>query len=67
MSIPFCLSAQFRNVTAETCTFGPTGQPQAARELIAPIYACLPEGFDTADPKDAKDLLDELSWVSFWL
>jgi hypothetical protein len=29
--------------------------------LLAPVYAWLTEGFDTADLKDAKALLDELS------
>ena len=37
------------------------GQPQAGRELIAPIYAWFTDGFDTTDLKGAKALLDELS------
>ncbi len=32
-----------------------------ARDLLAPVYAWFTEGFDTADFKDAKALLDELS------
>ena len=36
-------------------------QPQAVRQLIAPIYTCFTEGFDTADLMDTKALLDELS------
>jgi predicted ATPase len=32
-----------------------------ARELLAPVYNWFTEGFDTADLKDAKALLDELS------
>jgi predicted ATPase len=32
-----------------------------ARELLAPVYEWFTEGFDTADLKDAKALLDELS------
>jgi predicted ATPase len=31
-----------------------------ARELLAPVYDWFTEGFDTADLKDAKALLDEL-------
>ena len=31
-----------------------------ARDLLAPIYGWFTEGFDTADLKDAKALLDEL-------
>ncbi len=33
--------------------------PQA-RDLLAPVYGWFTEGFDTADLKDAKALLDEL-------
>ena len=32
-----------------------------ARELLAPVYGWFTEGFDTADLKDAKALLDELN------
>ena len=32
-----------------------------ARELLAPVYDSFTEGFDTADLKDAKALLDELA------
>jgi hypothetical protein len=32
-----------------------------ARDLLAPIYDWFSEGFDTADLKEAKTLLDELS------
>jgi predicted ATPase len=37
------------------------GDRQGARDLLAPIYGWFTEGFDTADLKDAKALLDELS------
>ena len=36
------------------------GQPQQARELLAPVYGWFTEGFDTLDLKEAKALLDEL-------
>jgi predicted ATPase len=36
------------------------GKPQQARELLAPVYGCFTEGFDTPDLKEAKALLDEL-------
>jgi predicted ATPase len=36
------------------------GKRQEARDLLAPIYGWFTEGFDTADLKDAKALLDEL-------
>jgi len=36
------------------------GELQQAQELLAPIYAEYTEGFDTADLKDAKTLLEEI-------
>jgi class 3 adenylate cyclase/predicted ATPase/DNA polymerase III delta prime subunit len=36
------------------------GRNAEARELLAPIYGWFTEGFDTADLKEAKALLDEL-------
>ena len=32
-----------------------------ARDLLAPVYGWFTEGFETADLKDAKALLDELA------
>ena len=37
------------------------GRRTEARDLLAPIYGWFTEGFDTADLKDAKALLDELA------
>jgi hypothetical protein len=37
------------------------GKRDAARELLAPVYAWVTEGFDTLDLKEAKALLDELA------
>ena len=37
------------------------GQRAEARNLLAPVYGWFTEGFDTADLKDAKALLDELA------
>ena len=37
------------------------GKRDAARDLLAPVYAWFTEGFDTRDLKDAKALLDELA------
>jgi predicted ATPase len=37
------------------------GRRDEARDLLAPIYGWFTEGFDTADLKDAKALLDELA------
>jgi predicted ATPase len=37
------------------------GRRAEARDLLAPVYAWFTEGFDTADLKDAKALLAELT------
>jgi predicted ATPase len=37
-----------------------TGRSDEARMMLADIYNWFTEGFDTADLKDAKALLDEL-------
>ena len=37
------------------------GERQQARDLLAPVYGWFTEGFDTADLKEAKALLDELA------
>jgi predicted ATPase len=37
------------------------GRRGGARTILAEIYNRLTEGFDTADLKDAKSLLDELA------
>jgi len=37
------------------------GRRGEARDLLAPLYGSFTEGFDTADLKDAKALLDELA------
>jgi hypothetical protein len=37
------------------------GRVDEARAMLAEIYGWFSEGFDTADLKDAKALLDELA------
>jgi predicted ATPase len=37
------------------------GDPQKAREVLAPFYGWFTEGFDTRDLKEAKELLEELA------
>jgi len=37
------------------------GRREEARELLAPVYGWFTEGFDTADLKDTKALLDDLA------
>jgi predicted ATPase len=40
------------------------GRHKQASDLLAPLYGWFTEGFDTADLRDAKTLLDELSTAS---
>jgi len=37
------------------------GRTAEARDLLVPVYGWFTEGFDTADLKEAKRLLDELT------
>jgi predicted ATPase len=37
-----------------------TGRRDQARTMLADIYSWFTEGFDTAELKEAKELLDEL-------
>jgi predicted ATPase len=37
------------------------GKDQAAYDLLAPVYGWFTEGFDTADLKEAKTLLQKLA------
>ena len=37
------------------------GKVQQARDLLAPVYGWVTEGFDTLDLKEAKALLEELA------
>ena len=37
------------------------GKQADAHELLAPVYGWFTEGFDTADLKEAKALLEELA------
>ena len=41
--------------------WGEQGRRTEGRELLAPIYGWFTEGFDTADLKSAKALLDALA------
>jgi predicted ATPase len=54
-------SWELRAATSLARLWGEQGRRAKARDLIAPVYGWFTEGFDTADLKDAKALLDELS------
>jgi predicted ATPase len=54
-------SWELRAATSLARLWRDQGKPAAARDLLAPVYGRFTEGFDTADLRDAKALLEELS------
>jgi predicted ATPase len=56
-------SYELRAATSLARLWGEQGRRADARELLAPVYGWFTEGFDTADLKEAKALLDELGGV----
>jgi predicted ATPase len=54
-------SWELRATTSLARLLRDTGRRDEARAMLAAIYSWFTEGFDTADLKDAKALLDELS------
>jgi predicted ATPase len=53
-------SSELRAATSLARLLADQGQRRQAQDRLAPIYGWFTEGFDTADLKDAKALLDEL-------
>ena len=56
-------SWELRAVTSLARLWQQQGKHQEAYDLLAPVYNWFTEGFDTADLKDAKALLDTLGFV----
>ena len=54
-------SWELRAATSLARLWQSQGKRTEARDLLTPVYNWFTEGFDTADLKDAKALLDELS------
>jgi tetratricopeptide (TPR) repeat protein len=54
-------SIELRAATSLARLWQRQGKRDAARDLLAPVYAWFTEGFDTRDLQDAKALLEELS------
>ena len=54
-------SFELRTATSLARLWQQQGKHQEAHDLLAPVYHWFTEGFDTADLKDAKALLDELA------
>jgi predicted ATPase len=52
---------ELRAATSLARLWGEQGRRAQARDLLAPIYAWFTEGFDTADLKEAKALLEALA------
>ena len=53
-------TAELRAATSSRGLWAEQGERRKAHDLLAPVYGWFTEGFDTADLKDAKALLDEL-------
>jgi predicted ATPase len=53
-------SFELRTATSLARLWHQQGKRQEAYDLLAPVYGWFTEGFDTADLKDAKALLEEL-------
>jgi len=51
---------ELRTATSLARLWGEQGRRGEARDLLAPVYGWFTEGFDTADLKEAKALLDAL-------
>jgi len=54
-------SLELRAATSLACLWQSQGKRQHAYDLLAPVYGWFTEGFDTADVKEAKALLQELA------
>ena len=54
-------SPELRATTSLARLFASQSRRDEARMMLAEIYNWFTEGFDTADLKDAKTLLDELN------
>ena len=54
-------SLELRAVTSLSRLLAKRGGKAEARQMLADVYARFIEGFDTADLREAKALLDELS------
>jgi hypothetical protein len=58
---PRAKSLELRATTSLTRLFDKQGKRDEARTMLAEIYNWFTEGFDAADLKDAKELLEELN------
>jgi predicted ATPase len=54
-------SLELRAATSLARLWGEQGRRAEARDLLVPVYGWFTEGFDTADLKEARELLDQLA------
>jgi hypothetical protein len=54
---------ELRAAISLACIWAERGDRRRAYQLLAPVYGWFTEGFDTADLKDGKALLDALAWA----
>ena len=54
-------SLELRAATSLARLWGEQRRRAEAHDFLAPVYGWFTEGFDTADLKEAKALLDELT------
>ena len=54
-------SLELRSATSLARLWRAQEKREQAHELLAPVYGWFTEGFDTADLRDAKAVLDELT------
>jgi len=52
---------ELRAATSLAQLWGEQGRRAEAPQLLAPVYGWFTEGFDTADLKEARALLDQLA------
>jgi predicted ATPase len=55
-------SLELRAVMSLSRLWQHQGKKEEARRMLAEVYGWFTEGFDTADLKEAKALLEELAW-----
>jgi predicted ATPase len=54
-------SLELRAAMSLACLWQQQGKRAEAYELLAPVYGWFTEGFDTADLREARALLEELA------
>ena len=60
MSLQYAWTTNLRAVMSLSRLWQEQGKKEEARQILTEIYGWFTEGFDTADLKEAKALLEEL-------